>query len=100
MNSNDTNQSQENKQKKIDWKKYFTKKHLSVYAAIVATIALVVVLALLPGCKDADNEPEQTTPVETTPAATDPEETTTSAPIVTYPSDEESDPKQEDVFYD
>ena len=99
MNSNDTNQSQENKQKKIDWKKYFTKKHLIIYGAALAAIALIVVLVILLGGK-SDDLPEETTPVETTPVATDPEETTTSAPIVTYPSDEESDPKQEDVFYD
>lgn len=69
------------------------KKHISM----VLVLCLAIALLSLASCKDkeSDSAPEETTAGTTT-------ESTTTAPSgpVTFPSDEESDPKQEDVFYE
>lgn len=78
------------------------------YVSIVLALCLAMALVCLVACKDNKN-PEVTTPDEittsdnghtTTPAPTTPEATTPATPAetVTFPSDEEVDPKQEDVF--
>ena len=87
------------------------KANLKTYISIVLAVCLLMALVSLAACKDK-NEPEQTPPAEdtptttveegTTPKVTLPKETTSAQPTdtVTYPSDEENDPKQEDVFFD
>ena len=89
-------------------KKPFDKKNLVVYAAIGIVLALVItVIVLLAG--NGNTSPNETTPkettIETTPnetTVTTPETTTPAGPTetVTYPSNEDNDPKQEDVFFD
>ncbi|MBO5930880.1 MAG: hypothetical protein J6Q70_01425 [Clostridia bacterium] len=84
------------------------------YIVMVLVVCAVIALTCLSACKD-NKQPETTTPNETTaqvetttkeeittPEATTPAETTTPAPTetVTFPSDEDNDPKQEDVFVD
>jgi len=81
------------------------KKYVSIFLALCLAMALVCLVA----CKD-NKQPEETTPNEveatttesTTPKPTTPAETTPATPseTVTFPSDEESDPKQEDVFFE
>lgn len=85
--------------KEINWKKCLEKKYLITYAVVLAAVVFVVVLVVLLGCGNANDEPEETTLGDTTPAETTPAQTT-PADIVTYPSDEESDPKREDIFFD
>ncbi len=89
--------------KEIDWKKFFTKKLCIIYGAVALAIILAVVLVVVLGGGNNPDAEETScnTPTETTPAETTPAETTTKAPeeTVTYPSDAEEDPKQEDVFY-
>lgn len=84
------------------------KKYISIFLAMCLLMALVSLVA----CKDEEDPQEtqpsgesQTTTVQTTPTgssdSTTPEVTTTKpVETVTFPSDEESDPKQEDVFFD
>jgi ABC-type uncharacterized transport system auxiliary subunit len=82
------------------------------YISIALTVCLLMALVSLAACKDKKN-PEETTPeqqevVTTTvpqndkPQTTTPKETTPAQPTetVTFPSDEEVDPKQEDVFFE
>ncbi len=81
------------------------KKYVSIFLAL----CLAMVLVCLAACKDNKN-PEQTTPNEveatttesTTPEVTTPEATTPATPseTVTFPSDEDNDPKQEDNFFE
>lgn len=77
--------------------------------SIALFACLVLCFICLTACKD--DEPKETTPEEvvttTTPEETPtqpttPEETTPAGPTetVTFPSDEDDDPKQEDVFFD
>jgi hypothetical protein len=95
------------------------------YVSMVLVVCMVIALACLVACNN--NQPQETTPEattietttkektttpeestpestpeSTTPEATIPEQTTTTAPTVTvtFPSDEDDDPKQEDVFFD
>ena len=80
------------------------KKYVSIFLALCLAMALVCLVA----CKEKN--PDETTPeitttdgeYTTTPAPTTPQETTPATPeeTVTFPSDEESDPKQEDVFFE
>ncbi len=84
------------------------------YITIILVVCLVMVLGSLVACKDDEPKtttpeeqvstttPEVTTPEVTTPEATTPEVTTPPGPTetVTFPSDEDDDPKQEDVFFD
>lgn len=77
------------------------------YISIALVVCLLMALVSLAACKDKNKEeptqPEptaaDTTPAEeeTTPAQTTPEETVTT---VAFPSDEETDPKKEDVFFE
>ena len=82
------------------------------YVSIALTVCLLMALVSLVACKDKKN-PEETTPTEqeivtTTQQpgdntqTTTPKETTPATPTetVTFPSDEDTDPKQEDVFFD
>ena len=76
------------------------------YISIVLVMCLVIALVSLVACKD-EKEPKETTPAATTPAdtvpnTTTPKETTPATPdeTVTFPSDGETDPKQEDVFFE
>ena len=88
--------------------------NIKKYIVMVLVVCTVIALTCLAACKD-NKHPEATTPVETTvqqetttqeeittPVATTPAETTTPAPTetVTFPSDEDNDPKQEDVFFE
>lgn len=88
------------------------KANFKKYISIVLTVCLLMALVSLVACKD-EEEPQntqpdnnQTTPTVTTPTdtgTTPPEETTPEKPAettVTFPSDEESDPRQEDEFFD
>ena len=81
------------------------------YVSIVLVMCMVIALACLVACKD-NKTPQETTPGQvtvettteaktTTPQATTPQQTTPSTPAetVTFPSDEDNDPKQEDVFF-
>ena len=84
------------------------------YVSIILVLCLAMVLGSLVACKE--KEPQTTTPEEqvstttpgvttpevTTPEKTTPEATTPDTPTetVTFPSDEESDPKQEDIFFE
>ncbi len=80
------------------------------YAAMVLAVCLVIVLACMSACGDKNNGDETTpagqdavtttTPQTTTPKQTTPKQTTTEGPTetVTFPSDEDNDPFQEDVF--
>lgn len=84
------------------------------YISIILVVCLAMVLGSLVACKDEEPEtttpeeqissttPDETTPEVTTPAATTPATTTPAGPTetVTFPSDEDDDPKQEDVFFD
>ena len=91
------------------------------YVSMVLVVCMVIALACLVACnnkepqettpeatimetttKEKETTPEESTPESTTPEATTPEQTTTTAPTVTvtFPSDEDDDPKQEDVFFD
>ena len=71
------------------------------YISIVLVMCLVIALVSLVACKD-EKDPKETTPVVTTPNTTTPQETTPATPdeTVTFPSDGETDPKQEDVFFE
>ena len=92
------------------------------YVSMVLVVCMVIAVVCIAGCgknkqpqettpeittKETTTEektttPEQTTPESTNPESTTPEQTTTTAPTVTvtFPSDEDDDPKQEDVFFD
>lgn len=80
------------------------KQTFKKYISIVLAVCLLMALVSLAACKDKN--PEQTTPSQdvttTTTDSTTPEETTPGkvTETVTFPSDEENDPKQEDVFFD
>ncbi len=87
------------------------KQNFKKYISIVLAVCLLMALVSLAACKDKN--PEETTPeqqevVTTTapqndkPQTTTPKETTPAQPTetVTFPSDEDDDPKQEDVFFD
>ena len=82
------------------------------YVSIALTVCLLMALVSLVACKDKKN-PEETTPTEQAVVTTTqqpgdntqtttPKETTPATPTetVTFPSDEDTDPKQEDVFFD
>ena len=88
--------------KEIDWKKYFTKKHCIIYAAVLVVLALTIGLVIWLTAGSDDPAPQETTPAVTTPNTTTPQETTPATPdeTVTFPSDGETDPKQEDVFFE
>ncbi len=89
--------------KEIDWKKYFTKKHCIIYAAVLVVLALTIGLVIWLTAGSDDPTPQETTPAQTTPAQTTPAETTPATPEETtpsYPAEGEVDPGQEDVFYD
>ena len=87
------------------------KSNFKKYISIVLAVCFLMALISLAACKDTD-EPKQTTPsndnqtttVEdgTTPKVTTPKETTPEQPTetVTFPSNEEDDPRQEDVFFE
>ena len=91
------------------------------YVSMVLVVCTVIALACLVACnnnhpqettpeattietttEEKTTTPEESTPESTTPEATTPEQTTTTAPVVTvtFPSDEDDDPKQEDVFFE
>ena len=81
------------------------KVNFKKYISIVLAVCLLMALVSLAACKDKN--PEETTPeqqgvVTTEPQTTTPKETTPAQPTetVTFPSDEDDDPKQEDVFFD
>lgn len=81
------------------------KVNFKKYIGIVLAVCLLMALVTLVACKEKEEEtqpttPAQTTPAETTPAETTPPETTPAETTVAFPSDEENDPKQEDVFFD
>ena len=92
------------------------------YVSMVLVVCMIIAVACFVGCNN-NNTPQETTsettanetttqekittPEETTPEGvepenTTPEQTTTTAPTVTvtFPSDEDDDPKQEDVFFE
>ena len=78
------------------------KKYISIALAVCLLMALVSLVACKDKNKEEPTQPEptasNTTPAEeTTPAQTTPEETVTT---VAFPSDEETDPKKEDVFFE
>ena len=78
------------------------KKYISIALAVCLLMALVSLVACKEKNKDEPTQPEptaaNTTPAEeTTPAQTTPAETVTT---VAFPSDEETDPKKEDVFFE
>ena len=81
------------------------KANFKKYISIALVVCLLMALVSLVACKDK-KEPEQTTPSQdvttTTTDSTTPEETTPGkvTETVTFPSVEENDPKQEDVFFD
>ena len=83
------------------------------YISIALVVCLLMALVSLVACKDKNKEEptqseptaESTTPAQTTPSGsntTTPAQTTPAQPTetVTLPSDEDDDPKQEDVFFD
>lgn len=90
------------------------KKYISIVLAVCLLMALVSLVACKDGEEPEDTQPsgdnqtttEQTTTEQTTPTdtgTTPPEVTTPEKPAETtpvFPSDEESDPRQEDVFFD
>ena len=82
------------------------------YVSMVLVVCMVIAIACLVACKD-NKPPQETTPGQvtvettteaktTTPQATTPQQTTPSTPAetVTFPSDEDNDPKQEDNFFE
>ena len=82
------------------------------YVSMVLVVCMVIAIACLAACKN-NKQPEGTTPEQTTaettteektttPQATTPQTTTPSTPTetVTFPSDEDNDPKQEDNFFE
>ncbi len=82
------------------------------YVTMVLVVCMVIAVACLAACKN-NKHPQETTPNQTTsetttedktttPSATTPQQTTPAGPTetVTFPSDEDDDPKQEDVFFD
>ena len=82
------------------------------YVSIALAVCLLMALVSLAACKDKKNPEEETTveqevvtttqqPGDNTQTTT-PKETTPATPTetVTFPSDEDTDPKQEDVFVD
>lgn len=82
------------------------------YVSIALAVCLLMALVSLAACKDKKNPEEETTveqevvtttqqPGDNTQTTT-PKETTPATPTetVTFPSDEDTDPKQEDVFFD
>ena len=85
------------------------KANFKKYVSIVLAMCLAMVLVCLVACKGnehthettlgdvANTTLETTTPDKTTTEATTPE---TPTETVTFPSDEEVDPKQEDVFFE
>lgn len=89
-------------------------KNIKKYISIILVVCLVMVTVALAACKGDEEDPQNSTPQETTteanapdtttPEATTPETTTPEGPTetvtVTFPSDEEVDPKQEDVFFE
>ena len=97
--------------KEINWKNLLEKKYWKIYAIIlVALVVAITVIILLVGGNDNEDPQETlpntdsqvTTPATTTPDATTPEVTTPAGPAetVTFPSDEDDDPKQEDNFFE
>ncbi len=85
------------------------KANFKKYISIVLAVCLLMALVSLAACKDKEDpqgtqptEDAKTTPTQTTPTPTTPKETTPEQPTetVTFPSDEDNDPKQEDVFFD
>ena len=92
------------------------------YVSMVLVVCMIIAIACFVGCnnnnppKETTSEttanetttqekittPEETTPEGVEPENTTPEQTTTTAPTVTvtFPSDEDDDPKQEDVFFE
>lgn len=78
--------------------------------AIVFAVGVVLVATLIALIAGGNKTPEVTTPLESDPAEstsettvqTTPQTTTPAGPTetVTYPSNEDDDPKQEDVFFD
>ena len=82
------------------------------YVSIALAVCLLMALVSLVACKDKKNPEEETTveqevvtttvPQNNKPQTTTPKETTPATPTetVTFPSDEDTDPKQEDVFFD
>ena len=82
------------------------------YVSIALAVCLLMALVSLAACKNKKNPEEETTveqevvtttqqPGDNTQTTT-PKETTPATPTetVTFPSDEDTDPKQEDVFFD
>ena len=91
------------------------KANFKKYISIVLAVCLLMALVSLVACQDKEDPkntqpsesnqttttPEQTTPTDT--GTTPPEVTTPEKPAETtpvFPSDEDSDPRQEDVFFD
>ena len=82
------------------------------YVSIALAVCLLMALVSLAACKNKKNPEEETTveqevvtttvPQNNKPQTTTPKETTPATPTetVTFPSDEDTDPKQEDVFFD
>ena len=88
-------------------KKPFDKKNWKMYAAILVGLAVIITVIVLIVGGGKPDAPAQTTPGETTPAVTTPKTTTPAATTppgptepVTFPSDEDNDPKQEDNFFE
>lgn len=86
------------------------KSNFKKYLILALAVVFIIALACLSSCKDGDNETPTTppagttvtTPATTTPKPNTPKETTPAGPTqtVTFPSDEDSDPKKEDSFID
>lgn len=87
------------------------KSNFKKYLVMVLAVCFVICLACLSACKDNGTETPTTspdpavvttTPETTTPKQTTPQQTTPPGPVetVTFPSEEDSDPKKEDSFID
>ena len=101
--------------KEIDFKKFLDKKYYKIYLPILfGVVALITVVVIAVSIANNNKtQPEETTPEEQAVVTTTqqpgdntqtttPKETTPATPTetVTFPSDEDTDPKQEDVFFD
>ena len=95
------------------------------YVSMVLVVCMIIAIACFVGCNN-NNHPQETTPEttanetttqgkittpeettpeninseSTTPESTTPESTTPAGTTVAFPSDEDNDPKQEDVFFE
>ena len=96
----ESNNAQPEEPKKEEQTKPLGKKNWKLYAIIGAVAVVVIVAVVLLIALGGGNKPEETTPEETTSEITTPAETTEPRETITYPTQGDEDPKQEDVFYD